>query len=98
MILVEVIPKGCDLSHYCEFLFSFSLCSGFLWGGGESKGKLWEGLFSSHFVPSFFFLFLFGWCSLGQVNPRLIQAIHQASHLSSQLKNGGWGGEMHMYE
>jgi hypothetical protein len=63
---MNLIPKGCDLSHYCEFLFLFSLCSGFLGGGGgiviwsrESKGKLWEGFFSSHFVPSFFFPFSF---------------------------------------
>jgi hypothetical protein len=65
MILVEVIPKGCDLSNYCEFLFSYFLFAvgSFLgetdiWSR-ESKGKLWEGFFSSHFVPSFFFSFSF---------------------------------------
>jgi hypothetical protein len=60
----------------------------------DSKGKLWEGFFPSYFVPSFFLLFLFGWCSLGQVNPRLIQAIHQASHLSSQ--EWGVGGNAYV--
>lgn len=89
------------VNFYFHFLFAVgSLGGGLLFGQGSQKESCGKVFFLLILFPPFFFLFLFGWCSLGQVNPRLIQAIHQASHLSSQLMNGGVGegGGMHMYE
>jgi len=103
---MNLIPKGCDLSHYCEFLFLFSLCSGFLWGGGllfgqgsqkESCGKVF---FLLILFPLFFFLFLFWLVFFGSSQSKANPS-HTPSFLpffSTYEWGGGGGRGMHMYE
>jgi hypothetical protein len=106
MILMEVIPKGCDLSHYCEFLFSYFLFAvdsflggGLLFGQGsqkESCGKVFFFSFCSLFFFSFSFWLVFFGSSQSKANPSHTPSF--APFFSTYEWGAGGGGAMLMHE